>query len=454
MTDTLGQTLTHARQKLGASLEDASQVTHIRVRFLQALEADDLNALPSLVQGRGFLRLYASYLGLDEKSLLLMMPASQGSPQNPVQAAPPVASSWDSTTSGSPTMRDSQVEEGPDENISSPKIEHAGVPPSFLDRSQQIYESIGRDLRAQRELLSLSLSDIEKHTRLRTHYIKALEEGRMQDMPSFVQARGMLSNYAHFINLDSDALLLRFADALQARREEISALQAVNQKPSFSRKAARPTLPRFFSVDLVVTGGLIILLVAFVTWGASRVLNLRAAQVVVPTAPHTVDVLLSTPTSALAIPTTETAAQRTPAAETPQSGAIPPSLPASLPTGSSPGAVEISVLGLQRAWLRITVDGKVQLNEIVAPGSAYTFDGNRQIELLTGSASAFQVYYKGSNFGVLGSVGQVVDLVFTPQGVGNPTPTITPTATRTPRVTPIPTGKASLTASPRTTATR
>ena len=42
----------------------------------------------------------------------------------------------------------------------------------------------------------------------------------MDELPSTVQTRGMLSNYATFLDLDVDALLLRFADALQARHRE------------------------------------------------------------------------------------------------------------------------------------------------------------------------------------------------------------------------------------------
>jgi cytoskeleton protein RodZ len=61
----LGDWLRQRREELGISLEQVEEDTRIRVRYLQALEAEDLDALPDPVVGRGFLRNYAAYLELD-----------------------------------------------------------------------------------------------------------------------------------------------------------------------------------------------------------------------------------------------------------------------------------------------------------------------------------------------------------------------------------------------------
>jgi cytoskeletal protein RodZ len=65
MTDTIGQQLRQAREQRNLTLEQAAQATHIRVHYLEALERGDLSRLPSKAQGRGFLRVYAGYLGLN-----------------------------------------------------------------------------------------------------------------------------------------------------------------------------------------------------------------------------------------------------------------------------------------------------------------------------------------------------------------------------------------------------
>jgi cytoskeletal protein RodZ len=61
----LGEWLRQSREELGFSLEEAQDATRIRARFLEALESEDLAALPNPVVARGFLRNYAAYLGLD-----------------------------------------------------------------------------------------------------------------------------------------------------------------------------------------------------------------------------------------------------------------------------------------------------------------------------------------------------------------------------------------------------
>jgi cytoskeleton protein RodZ len=88
----LGEWLRLRREDLGISLEQAEEQTRIRVRYLQALEAEDLEALPDPVVGRGFLRNYAAYLGLDPKQAVERYSHTGAAPQPeplPVQRAEP-----------------------------------------------------------------------------------------------------------------------------------------------------------------------------------------------------------------------------------------------------------------------------------------------------------------------------------------------------------------------------
>lgn len=61
----IGARLRAAREERGIDLFRAERDTKIRVRHLQALEDGDHAQLPGPVYGRGFLRNYAAYLGLD-----------------------------------------------------------------------------------------------------------------------------------------------------------------------------------------------------------------------------------------------------------------------------------------------------------------------------------------------------------------------------------------------------
>ena len=61
----LGDTLKNTRQEKGFELSEIAQALCIRESFLVALEEGDYSSFPALVYGAGFLRSYASYLGLD-----------------------------------------------------------------------------------------------------------------------------------------------------------------------------------------------------------------------------------------------------------------------------------------------------------------------------------------------------------------------------------------------------
>lgn len=65
----LGDVLKNTREEKGLELETVANSLCIRESFLFALEEGDYTAFPALVYGAGFLRSYASYLGLDAEQM-------------------------------------------------------------------------------------------------------------------------------------------------------------------------------------------------------------------------------------------------------------------------------------------------------------------------------------------------------------------------------------------------
>ena len=66
----IGESLRRARAERGITIEQAAEQTRISAAFLRALEAEAFDQLPAPVYVRGFLRSYATYLGLDYEPLL------------------------------------------------------------------------------------------------------------------------------------------------------------------------------------------------------------------------------------------------------------------------------------------------------------------------------------------------------------------------------------------------
>ena len=88
--------------------------------------------------------------------------------------------------------------------------------------SQEIFNDLGQQLRQRREMLSLTIEEVERHIHVRATFLSALERGALEELPSAVQTRGIFSNYASFLDLDSDLLMLRFADEGAVQRPEIA----------------------------------------------------------------------------------------------------------------------------------------------------------------------------------------------------------------------------------------
>ena len=66
----IGNTLRSARSRRGLELQDCERETRIRARYLGALEDERFDILPEPAYARGFLRTYATFLGLDGRVLV------------------------------------------------------------------------------------------------------------------------------------------------------------------------------------------------------------------------------------------------------------------------------------------------------------------------------------------------------------------------------------------------
>lgn len=417
-SEAIGQQLRQAREARSLTLEQVSHTTRMRLRYLQALEVGDFDALPSTAQARGFLRTYAGFLDLDVGKLLEGYETPSPAPVPPTPAS----------------VR-------PSDSI-----------PGDREQADAIFVEVGQQLQHQRELLGLSLDDVVRHTHLRRHYLAALETGDIQDMPSPVQGRGMLNNYAVFLGLDPDPLLLRFADGLQARlaARQVSRTESKPAPVVRRKRALPPLLRRLFSSDILIGVTLTLFLVGFVFWGAIRIFAMRSDEEPLPTAPSIADVLLAspipstTPTPELVSQTTsQVAPQAVAEQETEgQQATVPPETvemtPESTVPAESQAGVNVYITVYQRAWMRVVVDDKTEFEGRVLPGSAYNFSGEERVELLTGNGAALQVFFNQQDLGLLGLFGQVVNRVYTVEGAMAPTPTVTPTATQTPRPSPTP----------------
>ena len=99
---TLGESLRTARTHSGRSLAELSSITRVPSRYLTALEQDDFSVLPNRVFSIGYVRAYASALGLDEQLAVERFKRESPDPSVPLQ--PPVGVAFEEVKRYSPRL--------------------------------------------------------------------------------------------------------------------------------------------------------------------------------------------------------------------------------------------------------------------------------------------------------------------------------------------------------------
>ncbi len=105
-------------------------------------------------------------------------------------------------------------------------------------------ESIGEFFRQVRETKGLTIDEVASKTRIRTDFVKALEDGNFAKLPDQVFARGFVRSYARSLGLDEDDAIHRFTQSAgayydkQVERERLKVQQAEeDRKRQANRKA-------------------------------------------------------------------------------------------------------------------------------------------------------------------------------------------------------------------------
>jgi cytoskeletal protein RodZ len=137
MDDSIGAKLRQAREQRHLTLQQVSESTKVRTHYIEALENDDLSAISSTAQARGFLRIYAEYLGLTAGELLLFK-----SPSELTTSAQPVIASPDNSLTY------------PEESNPKNKIERQGLLANLLNRFTR---------RKENEQVNLSTAEVAAH---------------------------------------------------------------------------------------------------------------------------------------------------------------------------------------------------------------------------------------------------------------------------------------------------
>jgi len=290
---------------------------------------------------------------------------------------------------------------------------------------------LGKQLRHAREARGLSLRQLEQATRIRVKYLRALEQGHLEALPTDVQLRGFVRNYSQQVGLDPDSAVLRMQQAMESgkrsgwmklfRRRSASVLPTVApragavvspvQSAATTLVARGPLLRlrRTITLNTLVSTVLFVGLIAFFFWGGARLArSIRSPSPVVAT-PVVLGPIV-TPTFLSHVTVT-------------------PTNPAPLVNFSD---VQLTLLAEQRSFVRVTVDGVLEFQGMLHRGERRDYFADEQIELITGNGAGVRVIFNQRDEGIMGEFGEVMTWIFSPNSMSTPAPVSAPPSPRAP----------------------
>ena len=289
-------------------------------------------------------------------------------------------------------------------------------------------EEIGRTLRETRERLGLTLEEAERTIRIRASRLETLERGEFDSLPSEVQARGFLHNYAEFLGLDPEELLRRYDESRQPKRRRSLVARGTSKTARKNNSVRRMRMPSWFSTDILIVAIITLGVIVVLIWGGRKLYANIGIEDDAAGVASSVD--------AISLPT----ATNTPSPAVSALVDLTP-LTTEEPTATSTlilnvlDQVNLQVIAERESWVQVLVDGEEIFRGRMGAGERYDYLGEERVEVFTGNGGGIHVIFNGQDQGLMGDVGQVVTRVWTPRGGQTPTPTQTLTPTASPEMT-------------------
>ena len=279
--------------------------------------------------------------------------------------------------------------------------------------------ALGSLLRASREERHIDLDAVVEATKVRRHYLEALENEEWEKLPSHVFVKGFLRSYAKFLGLDTETVLDYYQKAAPRERYEPHALQSIGARSSMWRRVIT------ISVLVLALIGVIIYLRGngiSVIGQAFRYLDTQSVteQKEVEIEREDVNIPDEEATEAVFAEQAEieneqgeeiaSAAEGESAQDAvvaPEEGAV--AMEAGEEQPLSPRFV-LTATVIARTWLSIAVDDEPVKEYLFQPGETFRWTAEEGFDMVVGNAGGIEFSLNGSPIDDLGPEGKVVRL--------------------------------------------
>lgn len=232
-------------------------------------------------------------------------------------------------------------------------------------------ETLGEYLKKERELKNVSLGEVAKDTRVREHLLRAIEEDQYDLLPAPTYVRGFLFSYAKYLGLDPNDILLRYKRVLQG--EPVIRPEAQSGKK----------ISRNIKYLWMIGGTIGVCFIAF------YLVILRPSESPIQSIP------------------------KKPVGE--ETSPVPKIAEAPVVQEGKPFTLQLKAV--EETWVSIRVNGQPEKEITLKPGEGASYKALNRIQLIAGNAGGVDLVFNEKPLKKLGKSGEVVTLIFTPQGM-------------------------------------
>lgn len=269
-------------------------------------------------------------------------------------------------------------------------------------------------LKQKREELGEELRDISLVVRIRTTYLKAIEEEDFCKLPAEVYAKGYIREYARYLNVPLKDAVATYQQYLNTERQveapvvnddlpEVSSRD--NISPASTAIKAASFIPKI--IIFVIAAALVFGIYVFVRDNWQTMGRDSVADAPKPMQPPVQQPAVQMP-PAQEQPVQQANPQpQTPAANIPSAAvAAKPVEPAAQPRARHNLVINAS----EQVWIEINSDDKTKRDIIMNAGETQSFRANDIFRIKVGNAAGVKLSLNGKEMGPLGAKGEVVSL--------------------------------------------
>ena len=258
--------------------------------------------------------------------------------------------------------------------------------------------SVGEVLRGARLEQRLDLPTLSARTKISVRYLEAIEADDRRCFPSGFFYKSFVDQYAGILGLD--------VSAINAEVDRLLSEDAPLPLPGFESVVSKnvppvKSVPRFPS-----RAGVSLAVVLLAAAGCAGVYGWW----------HRAELAGFARALRKPVATTRSVAVSNPSSQ--ESEALPPQESLQPAASEDPGAgadkVQLDLMAREATWLSVSSDGRRLFSGVLAANQTKTVEGKESATMKVGNAAGIEVRLNGKLLGPLGSRGQVLVVVFTP----------------------------------------